>query len=122
MDHSKALGKQRQRRKWRVRKRLKGDAERPRLSVCRSLKNISVQVIDDSIGKTIASASTADKTLAKTISYGGNCDAAAAIGKAIAERAKQAGVTKVRFDRGANKFHGRVAALAAAAREAGLEF
>lgn len=122
MDHHKALGKQRQRRTWRVRKRLKGDAERPRLSVCRSLQNISVQVIDDALGKTIASASTVDKSLAGTIKYGGNCAAAAAIGKAIAERAKAAGVTKVRFDRGSAKFHGRVAALAAAAREAGLEF
>lgn len=122
MEHNKALGKQRQRRTFRVRKRLKGDAERPRLTVCRTLQNISVQVVDDSIGKTLASASTAEKSLSKTLKYGGNKTAAEAIGKLIAERAKEAGVTKVRFDRGACKFHGRVAALAEAARAGGLEF
>lgn len=119
MEHNKALGKQRQRRKFRVRKRLKGDGERPRLTVCRTLQNISVQVVDDSIGKTLASASTAEKGLTK---YGGNKTAAELIGKLIAERASQAGVKQVRFDRGACKFHGRVAALAEAARAGGLEF
>jgi large subunit ribosomal protein L18 len=122
MQHNKALGRQRQRRKFRVRKLLRGDAERPRLTVNRTLRNISAQVIDDSIGKTLASASTADKSLAKAIKYGGNKAAAEAIGKAIAERAKSAGVSKVRFDRGSCKFHGRVAALAEAARAGGLEF
>ncbi|MAT71834.1 MAG: 50S ribosomal protein L18 [Planctomycetaceae bacterium] len=122
MDHHKYLGKQRQRRKWRVRKRLKGDAERPRLCVTRSLQNITAQLVDDEAGKTIAYASTKEKSLASSIKYGGNCDAAAAIGKTIAERAAAAGVKKARFDRGSAKFHGRVAALAAAAREAGLEF
>jgi large subunit ribosomal protein L18 len=122
MEHSKALGKQRQRRKFRVRKRLKGDAERPRLTVSRTLRNITAQVVDDTVGKTLASASTADKELAKALKYGGNKAAAEAIGKAIAERAAKAGVTKVRFDRGACKFHGRVAALAEAARAGGLEF
>lgn len=122
MEHQKALGKQRQRRTFRVRKRLKGDAERPRLTVCRTLRNITAQVIDDTVGKTLASASTADKELSKAIKYGGNKAAAEAIGKAIAERAAKAGVTKVRFDRGACKFHGRVAALAEAARAGGLEF
>ena len=122
MEHNKALGRQRQRRKFRVRKHLRGDAERPRLTVCRTLRNISVQVVDDTIGKTLASASTADKALAKAIKYGGNKTAAEAIGKAIAERAKSAGVTKVRFDRGSCRYHGRVAALAEAARAGGLEF
>jgi large subunit ribosomal protein L18 len=122
MEHHKALGRQRQRRKFRVRKRLKGTAERPRLTVSRTLRNISAQVIDDSIGKTLASASTADKDLSKKLKYGGNKAAAEAIGKAIAERAKSAGITKVCFDRGACKYHGRVAMLAEAARAGGLEF
>jgi large subunit ribosomal protein L18 len=87
MEHNKALGRQRQRRKFRVRKRLKGTAERPRLTVTRTLRNISAQVIDDSIGKTLASASTGDKELSKKLKYGGNKSAAEAIGKGIAERA-----------------------------------
>jgi large subunit ribosomal protein L18 len=122
MQHNKALGRQRQRRKFRVRKRLAGDAERPRLTVSRTLRNITAQVVDDSIGKTLVSASTADKELSKSVKYGGNKAAAEAIGKAIAERATKAGVTKVRFDRGSCRYHGRVAALADAARAAGLEF
>jgi large subunit ribosomal protein L18 len=122
MQHNKALGRQRQRRKFRVRKHLRGDAERPRLTVTRSLRNISAQVVDDSLGKTLAAASTADKELSKKLKYGGNKSAAEAIGKAIAERAAKAGVKKVRFDRGACKYHGRVAALAEAARAGGLEF
>jgi large subunit ribosomal protein L18 len=122
MEHAKALGRQRQRRKFRVRKRLHGTPERPRLSVSRSLRNISAQVIDDEAGKTLASASTADKELSKQLKYGGNKRAAEAIGKAIAERAASVGVKQVRFDRGACKYHGRVAALAEAARAAGLEF
>jgi len=122
MDHHKATGKQRQRRRYRVRKRLKGTPERPRLCVSRSHRNISVQVIDDLSGKTIVSASTANKALAKGIKYGGNAGAAEAIGKAIAERAIEAGVSQVCFDRGDSKYHGRVAALAEAARAAGLKF
>jgi large subunit ribosomal protein L18 len=122
MEHNKALGRQRQRRKFRVRKHLHGDAERPRLTVSRTLRNISAQVIDDSLGKTLAAASTADKEMSAKLPYGGNKAAAEAVGKAIAERAVKAGVKKVRFDRGACKFHGRVAALAEAARAAGLEF
>lgn len=122
MEHSKALGKQRQRRKFRVRKLLRGTPERPRLTVSRSLRNITVQVIDDSIGKTLAAASTADKELVKAVKYGGNKSAAEAVGRAIAERATKAGVKQVRFDRGVCKYHGRVAALAEAARAGGLEF
>lgn len=122
MDKQKSLGKQRTRRKFRVRKRTRGDAERPRLCVTRSHKNISVQLIDDAAGKTLASASTRDKQLAGQIKYGGNAEAAAAVGKAIAERATAAGVKEVCFDRGPYKYHGRVAALADAAREGGLEF
>lgn len=122
MDHNKALGKQRVRRRFRVRKRLKGTPERPRLCVTRTHRNISAQVIDDLSGKTLVSASTADKTLGKSVKYGGNIAAAQAVGKSIAEKATQAGVTQVCFDRGLCKYHGRVAALADAAREAGLSF
>jgi len=122
MDHNKATGKQRQRRRYRVRKRLKGTPERPRLCVSRSLRNITAQVIDDLSGKTIVSASTANKALAKGLKYGGNAGAAEVIGKAIAERAIEAGVSQVCFDRGGSKYHGRVAALANAARAAGLKF
>lgn len=122
MDHNKAVGKQRARRAFRVRKRTKGTPERPRLCVTRTLRNISAQVIDDVAGVTLASASTADKGLAKQVKYGGNVAAAAVIGKAIAEKASAKGVTQVCFDRGACKYHGRVAALANAAREAGLQF
>ena len=122
MDHSKALGKQRRRRTFRVRKRLSGTADRPRLCVTRSHRNILAQVIDDIAGKTLVSASTGDKQLAKKIKYGGNAGAAEVIGKTIAERAAKAGVSEVCFDRGGSKYHGRVAALANAAREAGLKF
>jgi len=122
MDHHKATGKQRQRRRYRVRKRLKGTPERPRLCVSRSHRNITAQVIDDLSGNTIVSASTSNKALAKGLKYGGNASAAEAIGKAIAERAIEAGVSQVCFDRGDSKYHGRVAALADAARAAGLKF
>ncbi len=122
MQHNKAIYKQRQRRRFRVRKRVQGSAEKPRLSVARSHRHISVQVIDDIAGKTLASASTLDKEIASTLKYGGNKEAAALIGKAIAERATAAGIQNVCFDRGANKYHGRVAALADAAREGGLTF
>ncbi len=122
MDHNKAIGKQRTRRRYRVRKSLRGTPERPRLCVTRSHRNIGAQLIDDIAGKTLVSASTADKTLSKSVKYGGNADAAQAVGKAIAELATKAGVTEVCFDRGMCKYHGRVAALADAAREAGLKF
>jgi large subunit ribosomal protein L18 len=122
MDHNKRVGKQRLRRRYRVRKRLKGTAEKPRLSVARSLRNISVQVIDDISGKTLAAASSADKELGGSLKYGGNKDAAEAVGRAIAERAIKLGVQEVCFDRGASKYHGRVAALAEAARAGGLKF
>lgn len=122
MDHRKALGKQRQRRVYRVRKRIQGTPERPRLCVKRTLRNISAQLIDDIAGVTLASASTQDKTLGKSLKYGGNSEAAQAVGKLIAERAAAKGVTQVCFDRGSCKYHGRVAALANAAREGGLQF
>jgi large subunit ribosomal protein L18 len=105
----------------RIRKKLQGTSERPRLNVYRSLNHIYVQVIDDLNGKTLVSASTAEgkKEERRT---GGNVAAAKAIGKTIAERAKAKGVTKVVFDRGGYLYHGRVKALADAAREAGLQF
>lgn len=122
MRSQKIVNKQRWRRAQHVRKKVRGTAEVPRLSVRRSNKHLYCQLIDDDAGRTIASASTRDKTLAEQIGYGGNCAAAKIIGTAIAERAKEAGVSTVKFDRGAYRFHGRVAELANAAREAGLSF
>lgn len=122
MDHSRAIGRQRKRRKFRVRKRLKGTAERPRLTVCRSHKNIAAQLVDDATGQTLVAASTGDKDNGGKLKYGGNADAATAIGKAIAAKATAAGIKTVCFDRGPYRYHGRVAALADAAREGGLEF
>ena len=105
----------------RIRKKIQGTAERPRLNVYRSLNHIYVQVIDDLQGVTIVAANSAEgkKGERKT---GGNVASAKAVGKAIAERAKQKGITKVVFDRGGYIYHGRVKALADAAREAGLQF
>ncbi|WP_224702639.1 50S ribosomal protein L18 [Devosia aquimaris] len=112
-----------ERRKARVRKALKARAfGRPRLSVFRSDKNIYAQIIDDSTGRTLASASTLDKDVKSTVKNGGTAEAAAAIGKLIAERGSKAGVAEVIFDRGAYIYHGRVKALADAAREGGLQF
>lgn len=122
MNHERAILRQRQRRRFRVRKRLRGTADRPRLSISRTHRHIFAQLIDDLAGKTLVSAGSMDKELVKGISYGGNKDAASAVGKAIAERAKEAGVVSCALDRGHCKFHGRVAALAEAAREAGLQF
>ena len=106
----------------RVRTRVLGTVERPRLCVYRSLGHIYAQVIDDHTGKTLVSASSIDTDTKKNLKGGGNVAAAKVIGKAIAERAKAAGVSKVVFDRGGYKYHGRVKALADAAREAGLQF
>ncbi len=122
MDHFKNLIRQRQRRSFRVRKRLRGTPDRPRLSVVRSHKHISAQLIDDLAGKTLVAASSLDKKLAGKLKSGGNQDAAQAVGKAIAERAIAAGLKAVCFDRGHYRYHGRVAALANAAREGGLSF
>jgi large subunit ribosomal protein L18 len=111
------------RRSLRVRNALKTAASgRPRLSVFRSAKNIYAQVIDDQAGRTVVAASSLDKDLRGTLKNGGDVAAAAEVGKLVAERAKHAGVTQVIFDRGAYIYHGRVKALADAARESGLEF
>ena len=119
-DHKR---KQHDSRARRTRGKIKRvSTDRPRLSVVRSSKNISAQIIDDGAGKTIASASTLDVDLRKDLPKGSDKDAAATIGKILAERAVKAGVKDVVFDRGGYIFHGRVKALADAAREAGLNF
>jgi large subunit ribosomal protein L18 len=111
------------RRKARVRRALKARAAgRPRLSVSRSSKHIYAQIIDDAAGHTLAAASTLEKDLKGSLKTGADKAAAAAVGKLVAERAVKAGVKQVVFDRGAYLFHGRVKALADAAREAGLDF
>jgi len=102
----------------RIRRKVKGSGERPRLAVYRSLNHIYAQVVDDELGKTIVSASTTEKDLRGTT--GGNLDAARRIGKAIAERALEKGIESVVFDRGGYLYHGRIKALTDAAREAGL--
>jgi len=122
VDIRKVVDGQRERRAFRVRKRVRGTTLRPRLSVTRSLQNFSCQLIDDSSGKTLVSASSRDKDLRASIGYGGNCDAASKLGKIFAERAIKVGIKQVALDRGSCKYHGRVAAFADAAREAGLEF
>jgi len=110
----------RARRHFRVRKNVNGTAERPRLVVTRSLRNISVQIVDDTRGHTVASASSLDASIRGN--DGDKSALAAKVGTLIAERAKAAGISKVVFDRGGNKYAGRIASLASAAREAGLEF
>ena len=110
---------QRLKRHARIRAKISGTSERPRLCVYRSLSNIQVQIIDDTKGVTLVSASTYEKSFS---GYGGNKEAAKAIGKTIAERALEKGITEVVFDRGGNLYHGRVKELADAAREGGLKF
>lgn len=123
MDKSTSKAVRRRRRRIGIRKRIEGTHERPRLSIYKSLNHMYAQVIDDLDGKTLAAASTRDKDLAgATSGKTGNVSAAAAVGSKLAERAKAAGVSKVVFDRGGFRFHGRVKALADAARKAGLEF
>ncbi len=112
----------RTRRHARVRGRVQGTTERPRLNVFRSLTGIYAQVIDDVQGHTLVSASTIDKEVAKQIDGKTKLEVAKLVGQVVAERAKDKGITKVVFDRGGYKYHGRVAALADGAREAGLEF
>jgi large subunit ribosomal protein L18 len=111
------------RRRQRVRRKLQHAANgRPRLSVFRSSKHIYAQVIDDTAGRTLVSASSLDANLKASLRTGANTAAAAAVGKLIAERAKSAGIAQIVFDRGGYLFHGRVKALADAAREGGLDF
>src|SRR5213082_2216120 len=122
MDKNKDKARRLQRRKFSVRKSIFGSVERPRLSVYRSSKHIYAQVINDFDGKTLASASSLVDEVRGELKNGGNIASAKAVGKAIAQRAKAAGVSAVAFDRGGRHYHGRVKALADAAREGGLKF
>lgn len=117
MANNKRKFEQRKRRAERIRKKISGTAERPRLHIARSLKHIYAQIIDDSTGRTLAAASS----LALKVD-GGNVDGATEVGKDIGEKAKAISVSQVSFDRGGNLYHGRVKALADAARKAGLQF
>ncbi len=112
----------RKKRHFRVRKKVSGTPEKPRLNVYRSVKHIYVQLIDDYSGTTLVAASSADKELKGKISTGGNVEAAKTVGQLVAKRASDKGVKKIVFDRGGYLFHGRIKALADAAREGGLEF
>jgi large subunit ribosomal protein L18 len=120
MDIRKSINKQRQRRRFHNRNRMRLESNRPRLSINRSLTGFSCQVIDDKTGKTLASASTNEKSLREQFKYGGNCEAATKLGEILAERAKSVGVEAVAFDRGHCRYHGRVAAFADAVRNGGI--
>ena len=119
MVSKESRSKVRAKKHMRIRNRFSGTAERPRLAVFRSNSHVYAQVIDDVNGVTLVSASTKDKDFQN---YGGNIEAAKAVGQAVAKRALEKGITEVVFDRGGYVYHGRVAALAEAAREAGLKF
>ncbi len=121
-NQRKLVDTRRLRRQRHVRKRIFGTTERPRLAIFRSSKHIYAQVINDASGTTLAQASTLDPDIKGRQAYGGNKAAATVVGRVVAERAKQAGIDKVCFDRRSYKYHGRVQALADAAREAGLQF
>lgn len=122
MRSTTRIPRQRKKRSFRVRNGIRANSGRIRLSVFRSNKHIYAQLIDDSKGVTLASASTRQKGIVGDDQNGGNVAAAKIVGQAIAARAKQQGISEVVFDRGACRYHGRVAALADAAREAGLDF
>ena len=122
MGQKEIIEARRLRRQRRVRKKLAGTAERPRLAVFRSSKHIYAQIINDVEGKTLAAASTVEPSIKGEQPYGGNKTAATVVGRLVAVRAKEAGVDKVCFDRRSYRYHGRIQALADAAREAGLKF
>lgn len=122
MNKNKAMNLQRQRRRFHTRRNIRGTNDRPRLTVYRSNRQISCQLIDDMARKTLVAASTLEADVKSSAAYNGNKAAAQAVGKTLAERALAAGIKQVSFDRGHFKYHGRVAALANAAREAGLSF
>lgn len=122
MDFHKSKIKRRLRRQKHVRRNIFGDPEKPRLAVFRSNKHIYCQVVDDSTGTTLVSASTMDRDLRSSVPYGGNGKSASSVGTILAERAKKAGIEKVVFDRRSYKFHGRIKALADSARKGGLKF
>ncbi len=122
MGETKLKAVRRTRRRRKIRGSLSGAPDRPRLAGFRSLKHIYVQIIDDSQGRTLAASSTTADPVKGTASTGGNIAAAKLVGADIARRAKELGIAKVAFDRGGFKYHGRIKALADAAREAGLDF
>ena len=122
MDHQKAKHRQQLRRRRHVRRQIVGTPERPRLSVFRSSKHIYAQLIDDLNGVTLAAASSQAKEVRGQVPYGGNVKAAAVVGERLAEAAKGKGITAAAFDRGHYRYHGRVKALADAARKGGLKF
>jgi len=122
MEHRTDKEWRRQRSKYRIRKRVSGSTERPRLVVFRSLNNIYAQVVDDECGRTIAAASSLDKGLRGASGSGGNIPAAKAVGGEIARKLKDKGIAQVVFDRGGYRYHGRIRVLAEAARENGLKF
>jgi len=122
MKVSKQIQYQRQVRAWRVRKKIHGSAARPRLTVFRSNKHIYAQIIDDQKGHSLVAASTAEPGICPKGENGGNKAAAVKVGKALAVRALEKGIKMVAFDRGRYRYHGRIAALADAAREGGLDF
>ncbi len=119
---AKELQSARKRRHRRVRKKLSGSAERPRLCVYRSLQHIYAQLVDDEKSNTLVAVSTLSKELSSKVKYGGNVEAAKLVGELLAKKAQEAGITRVVFDRGGNLYHGRVKELAQAAREGGLKF
>ncbi len=122
MSRTRDRKARRHRIRFRYRQAVRGTAERPRLAVYRSLRHTYAQIIDDERGVTVASASTLESDLAGDLTHGGNRQAGALIGRTVAERAKEAGVATVVFDRGGFPYHGVIRSLAEAAREAGLEF
>jgi large subunit ribosomal protein L18 len=122
MKATKKRAFQRQRRKRRIRKRVFGTAQRPRLTVFRSHKNIYAQLVDDMAGRTLLAASTLEKPIHQELPQGGNRSAARVVGKALAAKAVEAGIEAVVFDRNGYPYHGRVKELAEAAREGGLKF
>ena len=121
-NHRLHIQGQRLRRQRHVRKKLHGSTDRPRLAIFRSSKHIYAQIINDDDGRTLAAAGTTESSFRQEHNYGGNKSAAAIVGALIADRAKAAGIDKVAFDRRSYKYHGRVQALADAAREGGLKF
>lgn len=122
MNSQKLKQVRRLRRRRHVRRKVVGSAERPRLTVFRSSKHIYAQLIDDLNGRTLAAANSNSPDLRKSAAYGGNVKAAQAVGKRLAEIAKERGISKAAFDRGHYRYHGRIKALADAAREGGLQF
>jgi large subunit ribosomal protein L18 len=122
MDHQKRKLKRQLRRRHHVRQSITGTAERPRLTVFRSSKHIYAQLIDDLTGVTLAAVSSTAKEIRTDMKYGGNVKAAVVVGKKLAELAKSRGIQKAAFDRGHYRYHGRIKALADAAREGGLQF